>query len=33
MTELQYLKENIKELVNQCEDKKLLYLICSLLGA
>ena len=32
MTDESFLKELIKELVNKCEDKELLYLICSLLG-
>lgn len=32
MTEEIYLKESIKELVNNCDDKELLYLIYSLLG-
>ena len=32
MTEENYLRENIKELINKCEDKDLLYLIYSLLG-
>lgn len=32
MTEEYYLKETIKELINKCDDKELLYLICSLLG-
>lgn len=31
MTEERYLKENIIELVNECEDKELLYIIYSLL--
>ena len=31
MTEEIYLKESIKELVNECEDKELLYLIYNLL--
>lgn len=32
MTEENYLRENIKELINKCEDKDLLYLIYGLLG-
>ncbi len=32
MSEESYLKESIKELVNECEDKELLYIIYSLLG-
>ena len=32
MTEENYLKENITELVNKCEDKELLYIIYNLLG-
>ena len=31
MIEERYLKENIKELINQCNDKELLYLIYNLL--
>ncbi len=31
MTEEIYLKEKINELINQCKDKELLYLIYSLL--
>lgn len=32
MTDESFLKELIKELVNNCEDKELLYIIYSLLG-
>ena len=32
MTDESFLKEFIKELVNKCEDKELLYIIYSLLG-
>lgn len=32
MGEENYLKENIKKLVNKCEDKELLYLVYDLLG-
>lgn len=31
MTEKQYLKEKINELIDQCDDKELLYLIYNLL--
>ena len=32
MSEESYLKENIIELLNECKDKELLYIIYSLLG-
>ena len=32
MPEENYLKENIKELLNRCNDKEILYLIYNLLG-
>ena len=32
MPEEVFLKENIKELLNNCEDRELLYLIYNLLG-
>ena len=32
MSEESYLRESIKELVDKCEDKELLYLIYMLLG-